>query len=504
MPLQCDFLVVGGGINGVGIARDAAGRGAKTLLVEQGDLASATSSASTKLIHGGLRYLEYGEIRLVRKSLQERARLQKIAPHVVSPLRFVMPTPAQGRPRWLIRLGLFLYDHLADRGGLEGSASVSLKGPWGAGLKDRTRGGFIYSDCWVDDARLVVLNAMSAREKGADIRVRTRFLSAIPRNGVWDATLLDVVSGETQVVEARAIVNAAGPWVDRVINQIPAIAPDRPVRLVKGSHIVVSRRFEGRHAYIFQNDDGRIMFAIPYEGEFTLIGTTDIPLDGDPAAPRISNDEIEYLCREANRFLANEIGPADIVHSFSGVRPLYDDGADNASAVTRDYVLRLGSDELPPMMSIYGGKITTYRRLAEHALEQIAPLLGLVSEGWTDEEALPGGDISSIAEFRNTLKQRYGFLPSDMCDRLARSYGSRAETMLADAQGMSDLGVHFGAGLTEREVDYLVAQEWACTCDDVLWRRTKLGLHLTESQTRSVTDYLRQRVGGGQDAHHSD
>lgn len=493
--MQYDFLVVGGGINGAGIARDAAGRGLKTLLVEQGDLAGATSSASTKLIHGGLRYLEYGEFRLVRKALQERAVLLRIAPHIVTPLRFIMPTPAQGRPRWLIRLGLFLYDHLADLGGLAGSAGVSLEGQWGDGLKDRSRGGFIYSDCWVDDARLVVLNAMAAREKGADIRVRTRFQSARPVDGGWEATVLDVASGATEVARARAIVNAAGPWVDSIVSQMPAIAPDRPVRLVRGSHVVVRRRFEGPHAYIFQNDDGRIMFAIPYERDFTLIGTTDIAQQGDPGGPRISGEEIDYLCREANRFLADEITPGDIVHSFSGVRPLYDDGADNASAVTRDYVLRLKAGGLPPVMSIYGGKITTYRKLAEHVLEQMAPVMGFSARGWTDTEPLPGGDIAGIEQQDRALQAAYPFLTPDMSDRLARSYGSRAPQVLGEARSLADLGMHFGAGLTQREVDYLVSHEWARTSDDVAWRRTKLGLHLTSEESRSLDAYMAQVAG---------
>lgn len=493
--MQYDFLVIGGGINGAGIARDAAGRGLKTLLVEQGDLAGATSSASTKLIHGGLRYLEYGEFRLVRKALQERAVLLGIAPHIVTPLRFIMPTPAQGRPRWLIRLGLFLYDHLADLGGLAGSAGVSLEGQWGDGLKDRSRGGFIYSDCWVDDARLVVLNALAAREKGADIRVRTRFQSARPVDGGWEAKVLDVASGATELVRARAIINAAGPWVDSIVSQMPAIAPDRPVRLVRGSHVVVRRRFEGPHAYIFQNDDGRIMFAIPYERDFTLIGTTDIAQQGDPGAPQISSEEIDYLCREANRFLADEITPGDIVHSFSGVRPLYDDGADNASAVTRDYVLRLKAGGWPPVMSIYGGKITTYRKLAEHVLEQMAPVMGFSARGWTDTEPLPGGDIAGIDQQDRALQAAYPFLTPDMSDRLARSYGSRAPQMLGEARSLADLGMHFGAGLTQREVDYLVSQEWARTSDDVVWRRTKLGLHLTLEEIRSLDAYMAQVAG---------
>ena len=493
--MQYDFLVIGGGINGAGIARDAAGRGLKTLLVEQGDLAGATSSASTKLIHGGLRYLEYGEFRLVRKALQERAVLLRIAPHIVTPLRFIMPTPAQGRPRWLIRLGLFLYDHLADLGGLAGSAGVSLEGQWGDGLKDRSRGGFIYSDCWVDDARLVVLNALAAREKGADIRVRTRFQSARPVDGGWEAKVLDVASGATELVRARAIINAAGPWVDSIVSQMPAIAPDRPVRLVRGSHVVVRRRYEGPHAYIFQNDDGRIMFAIPYERDFTLIGTTDIAQQGDPGAPQISSEEIDYLCREANRFLADEITPGDIVHSFSGVRPLYDDGADNASAVTRDYVLRLKAGGLPPVMSIYGGKITTYRKLAEHVLEQMAPVMGFSARGWTDTEPLPGGDIAGIEQQDRALQAAYPFLTPDMSDRLARSYGSRAPQMLGEARSLADLGMHFGAGLTQREVDYLVSHEWARTSDDVVWRRTKLGLHLTPEGIRALDAYMAQVAG---------
>src|SRR5579859_7270150 len=363
-----DLLVVGGGINGCGIARDAAGRGLSVLLVEQDDLANHTSSASTKLIHGGLRYLEYYEFRLVREALIERERLLAIAPHIIWPLRFVMPLPPGGRPAWMIRLGLFLYDHLGGRKALPASQGISLDGPMGAGLKPEIRRGFAYSDCWVQDSRLVVLNAMDAREHGAVIRTRTRFIGASRDADGWAARIVDETGTESEV-RAGALVNAGGPWVERVLGGALPREIRRP-RLVKGSHIIVHRRFEGEHAYILQNEDRRIIFAIPYEHDFTLIGTTDIAVEEDTGAPAITPEEIAYLCEHVSRYLADPVTPADVVATYSGVRSLYDDGAEDASAVTRDYVLKLAEGKGPQILSVYGGKITTYRRLAEHALDR--------------------------------------------------------------------------------------------------------------------------------------
>lgn len=487
------MLIVGGGINGAGIARDAAGRGLKVLLVEQDDLAGHTSSASTKLIHGGLRYLEHYAFRLVREALIERTRLLAIAPHIIRPLRFIMPLSGGHRPAWLIRLGLFLYDHLGARGPLPGSCRIRLDSPHGEGLKTRHGLAFAYSDCWVDDARLVVLNAVDAAEHGATVRVRTRFLGAEQHDSAWRARLVDTLSGTQSLVTARVIVNAAGPWVHKVLEGIPAITPERPPRLVKGSHIVIARRHEGEHAYIFQNPDGRIMFAIPYEQRFTLIGTTDTEFDGDPSTPCIDAGEIAYLCKHASRYLNHAVTPADVVHSFSGVRPLYDDGEKNVSAITRDYVLKLGTTTGPPLLSIFGGKITTYRRLAEQALEMLAPWLSDVGRPWTDSKPLPGGHMDGFDAFLQRLKTDRPFLPPELALRLARCYGTRAMKLLGDAHCMQDLGLHLGGGLTTREIDYLLAHEWAMTADDILWRRTKLGLHVTAATRDAIDHYVATR-----------
>ncbi|HEY0270221.1 MAG TPA: glycerol-3-phosphate dehydrogenase [Sphingomonas sp.] len=483
-----DLLIVGGGVNGCGIARDAAGRGLSVLLVERDDLAAHTSSASTKLIHGGLRYLEYYEFRLVREALIERERLLAIAPHLIWPLRFVMPLPPGGkRPAWLIRLGLFLYDHLGGRKRLPGSQGVSLAGPLGAGLKPDLTRGFAYSDCWVDDARLVALNAVDARERGADIRTRTAFLGATRDADGWTARLSD-----GSAVRARTIVNAAGPWVDRVLGMARGAAAERPPRLIKGSHIVVPRRFAGDHAYILQNPDGRIVFAIPYEGDFTLIGTTDIAWRGDPTAPAIDAAEITYLCESVNRYLAEPVTPADIVRSYAGVRPLFDDGHADASAVTRDYVLRLGEREGAQILSVFGGKITTYRRLAEHALDKLAPFLPPMGKPWTADAALPGGDLpdGDFAAFLDSVRARWPFLTARTARRLAGAYGTRIAALLGDARAPADLGEDLGGGLHVREVDYLVGAEWARTAEDILWRRSKLGLHVPAGTAERLARHL--------------
>ena len=473
MAQHHDLLVVGGGINGTGIARDAAGRGLKVVLVERDDLAGHTSSASTKLIHGGLRYLEYYELRLVRESLIERERLLAIAPHLIRPLRFVMPMPPAGRPAWLIRLGLMLYDRLGGRSSLPGSEGLSLRGKWG--LRPEVTRGFAYSDCWVDDARLVVLNAVGARELGADIRTRTTLLSARRDGDSWLAT---TTGG---AIRARAIVNAAGPWVGAVLGDVEGGRPERPPRLVKGSHIVVPRRLPGEHALILQNPDKRIVFVIPYERDFTLIGTTDVPFDGDASAPSIDDGEVAYLCESANRYLARPIAPSDVAWSYSGVRPLFDDGRDDAASVTRDYVLTLGTEDGPQLLSVFGGKITTYRRLAEHALDKLAPYLPEMRPAWTADVPLPGGAIDDFATFAEEVRSRWD-LPADRALRLARAYGTRVDQVIG--------GEDLGGGLATCEVDYLVEQEWARTAEDILWRRTKIGLHTGPETAERLRAYL--------------
>ncbi len=475
-----DLLIVGGGINGAGIARDAAGRGLKVLLCEQGDLGGATSSASSKLIHGGLRYLEYYEFRLVREALQEREVLLRAAPHIVWPMRFVLPHQPHLRPVWLIRAGLFLYDHLGGRKLLPASRGLDLtKTPQGAPLRDEISRGFEYSDCWVDDARLVVLNAMDARERGATILVGTAARSARRVDGLWEVALSG--SGGERTVRGRALVNAAGPWVTDMLDRVEGAKRAIGLRMVKGSHIVVPRIFDGPQAYILQNSDRRIVFVIPYEQDYTLIGTTDVPYTGDPAAVAASPEEIDYLCAVTNAHFRSAIGPGDVVRSFAGVRPLYDDRRAEASAVTRDYVFDLtGGEGEAPLLSIFGGKITTYRRLAEHALEKLLPRLGAAGRSWTATAALPGGDIAD-ADFEAFLagfSRAHPWLPPALARRYARAYGTRAAQIVGDAAGLAGLGADLGGGLYEAEVDYLRRQEWARTAEDILWRRSKLGLHV--------------------------
>ncbi|HVJ53387.1 MAG TPA: glycerol-3-phosphate dehydrogenase [Aliidongia sp.] len=489
MAADHDLLIVGGGINGAGIARDAAGRGHRVLLCEQGDLAQATSSASTKLIHGGLRYLEYYEFRLVREALIERERLLAIAPHIIWPLRFILPHEAHLRPAWMIRLGLFLYDHLGGRRRLPASEGVSLAG---GPLKPEFRRGFAYSDCWVEDSRLVALNAVDARRHGAEILTRTRLAEAARRDGVWTASLEDVETGARRSVTARILVNAAGPWVAETLGRRLGLNSAKHVRLIKGSHIIVPRLYEGEHAYMLQNPDRRIIFTIPYEQRFTLIGTTDLPFEGDPAKVAISAEEIDYLCGSVARYFTRPCKPADMVWSYAGVRPLYDDAAENASAVTRDYVLDLDAPAgEAPLLSVFGGKITTYRRLAEHALEKLGPHLQ-GGKSWTAGEALPGGDLPDLdfERFLAGLMARRPFLPAALARRLARAYGTRVEALVGEARALADLGQDFGGGLTRAEVDYLVAEEWARSAEDILWRRSKLGLHVPAGTAERLADYL--------------
>jgi glycerol-3-phosphate dehydrogenase len=485
-----DLLVVGGGINGIGIARDAAGRGLTVTAVERRDLASATSSSSTKLIHGGLRYLEYYEFRLVREALSEREVLLESAPHIIWPLRFVLPHEKTLRPAWMIQIGLFLYDHLGGRKRLPGSKRVSLKEkPYSNGLKPRFEVGFEYSDCWVNDARMVALNAVDARERGAEILTRTTVTSARREGDLWRVELKSD-SGQTRSLKARALVNATGPWAGEFITGALALKQKATLRLVKGSHIIVDKLYEGSHCFILQNADRRIVFTIPYEDKFTLVGTTDIPYVGDPAKVAISAEETEYLCDVVNRHFAKSVKPADVVWSYSGVRPLFDeDGSESASAVSRDYVLDLeGKDGEAPLLNIFGGKITTFRRLSEHALQKLKPYFPKAGGDWTKDSTLPGGDIAdaNFEAFVAAQTQRFSWLPPAMVRRLARAYGTRIEKVIGGARGLNDLGRNYGADLYEREVDYLKDQEWAMTAEDVLWRRSKLGLHMKPEERAAL------------------
>ncbi|HZI83580.1 MAG TPA: glycerol-3-phosphate dehydrogenase [Casimicrobiaceae bacterium] len=488
-----DLAIIGGGINGSGIARDAAGRGLKVLLLEKDDLASHTSSQSTKLVHGGLRYLEHYEFRLVAEALAEREVLLRAAPHIISPLQFVLPHEPHLRPVWMIRAGLFLYDHLGRRETLPSSFGVRLRGSkWGAGLKPKFERGFVYSDARVDDARLVVLNAMAARELGADIRTRARFSGAKREKGTWRISFEDS-SGAASEARARALVNAAGPWVKQLLDHLARTPIAAGVRHVKGSHIVVPRVHREEHAYILQNADNRVAFIIPYQGEFSLIGTTDVPVD-EFDAPAISQDEIEYLCQIANAYLARPIDAGAVVWSYSGVRPLYDDGSVDPADVTRDYVLELDADEeeRAPLLSIFGGKITTYRRLAEAALSELKPFLPGMKGEWTRREPLPGGDLprGGLAAYERELAARYRWLPQALRTALVHRHGTRTPSVIGDARDVRELGRHFGHTLYAAEVDYLVAQEWARTAEDVLWRRTKCGLHLDAGARGEVARYL--------------
>jgi glycerol-3-phosphate dehydrogenase len=491
-----DLLVIGGGINGAGIARDAAGRGLSVILCEQADLASATSSSSSKLIHGGLRYLEQYEFRLVREALAEREVLLRNAPHIIWPMRFVLPHNKLLRPAWMIRLGLFLYDHIGGKRSLPGTKSLNFRTDRveGSPLKPELARGFAYSDCWVEDSRLVVLNAMDARARGAEILLRTRCVEARREGGHWIAKLKDLATGTERVVSARILVNAAGPWVERVLHGVAGQSGSAHMRLVKGSHIVVPRLFEGDHAYILQNTDRRVIFAIPYEHRFTLIGTTDIPFEGDASNVKITPEEAAYLCDAVNRYFTRQIGPADVVRSYSGVRPLYDDDSSaNPSTVTRDYVFDLaGSPGEALLLSIYGGKITTYRRLAEHAMDKLAPFIPGLRPSWTADAALPGGDMAShrFEPFAAAFKTRHPWLPEDVAQRLCRLYGTMAERIVGISTKLADMGIDFGGGLYEREVDWLVREEWANTADDILWRRTKLGLHVPAEGAVRLADWL--------------
>jgi glycerol-3-phosphate dehydrogenase len=491
-----DLAIIGGGINGCGIARDAAGRGNTVFLCEMNDLASGTSSWSTKLVHGGLRYLEYYEFRLVREALIEREILWQIAPHIIRPLRFVLPHHAGLRPAWLLRLGLFLYDHIGGRVLLPPTRSVDLASdvvgrPLIAGRYSK---GFEYSDCFVDDARLVVLSARDAADRGADIRTRTRAVDIRQQDGIWQVTVENTLTGARSTIRSRVLVNAAGPWVEAVLGAGAGVNAKAKVRLVQGSHIVVKKLYEHDRAYIFQNADGRIVFTIPYQDDFTLIGTTDRDYDGDPAKVKATPEEIKYLCDAVSEYLAKPVKPEDVVWTYAGVRPLYDDGASDAKAATRDYVFELDTPGGAPLLSIYGGKITTYRRLAEEALERLDAYLrsSKSREGWTAKSPLPGGDmdVSAVPALTAELLRNYPFITQEHAGRLAHAYGTRASRVLGGAKSVADLGVSFGATLTESEVKYLMASEWAVTAEDIVWRRSKLGLRMSAAEIKALDDWI--------------
>ena len=492
--LDYDLLIIGGGINGCGIARDAAGRGLRVGLAEMNDLASATSSASTKLFHGGLRYLEYYEFRLVREALIERETLLAAMPHISWPLRFVLPHHSGLRPRWLLRLGLFIYDHLGGRKILPATRSLNLKkDAAGTPLADRFTRGFEYSDCWIEDSRLVALNARDAALRGAEIRTRVRVESAQRHKGIWHVDLRDMATGNVSTIRARGIVNAGGPWVEDVLRgRMRQNTPDR-IRLVRGSHIVTRRLFDHDRPYIFQQADGRIIFAIPYETDFTLIGTTDADHEGDASTAHCTDEERDYLCKAASEYFKSPVRADDVVWSYSGVRPLYDDGASSATAATRDYVLKVVEENgQAPLLNVFGGKITTYRRLAESALAKLAPFYPGMGKPWTARVPLPGGDfpVSGVDDQIAALRNTHAYLPPRHAKRLVRAYGTDAARMLKGAGSLEDMGLHFGHDLYECEVRWLMANEWARTAADVLWRRSKLGLRLTGDEATALDSWM--------------
>lgn len=517
---MADLFVIGGGINGCGIARDAAGRGLSVTLAEMGDLAQATSSQSTKLFHGGLRYLEYFEFRLVREALIEREVLLRAMPHISWPMRFVLPyhpemrfesdTPTSKllgvvmpwmkgrRPAWLIRLGLFLYDNLGGRKILPGTRTLSLDGtPEGAPLQERFHHAYEYSDCWVEDSRLVVLNARDAEARGARIMTRTKVISAEREGGLWIITTQDVESGETRVHRARMLVNAGGPWVGDIIQSKIRLNSTEGVRLVRGSHIVTRRLYDHDKCYFFQGTDGRIIFAIPYEGDFTLIGTTDADHDDPSRAPECTPEERDYLLRFASQYFRQPLTPEDVVWTYSGVRPLYDDGAQSATAATRDYTLKVDETGGAPVLNVFGGKITTYRRLAESALEKIGAHFPGLAGPWTKGKSLPGGDfpVDGVYTLIADLRAAHPYLTAKWARRMVRAYGTEAARILAGSKTPADLGIDFGATLTEAEVVWLMEHEYARRAEDVVWRRSKLGLRLDQGQVAALDEWMRARRG---------
>ncbi len=509
-----DLFIIGGGINGCGIARDAVGRGLSVKLAEMNDLASATSSASTKLFHGGLRYLEYFEVRLVREALIERETLLRAMPHISWPMRFVLPyhkdmrfegsTPTSRilnivmpwmkgrRPAWLIRLGLFLYDNLGGRAILPATKTVDLRSaPEGEPLVDKFTKAYEYSDCWIEDSRLVVLNARDAEARGAQIMTRTKVVSAHAEGEIWQIVTQDE-TGEQSVHHAKMLVNAGGPWVGDIIQNTVRINSTEGVRLVRGSHIVTKRLFDHDKCYFFQGTDGRIIFAIPYEQDFTLIGTTDAEHTDPSERPVCSDEERDYLLRFASEYFETPVTQEDIIWTYSGVRPLYDDGASSATAATRDYVLKVNEQAGPPMLNVFGGKITTYRKLAEHALEKIVPFFGARAAGWTAGVPLPGGDfpVGDVEKLIAKLSADFPFLGDFWARRLIRAYGTDAWDMLGDARTEADLGEAFGASLTAREIDYLMRREYAVAAEDVVWRRSKLGLRLSKAEIKVLDNWM--------------
>lgn len=499
MQDNLDIFIIGGGINGVGIARDAAGRGLNVMLVEQADLASATSSASSKLIHGGLRYLEYYQFALVRKALIERELLLNSAPHIIWPTRFVIPHNQHQRPKWLVRLGLFLYDGLNLRQKLKRSRGVDLQTEaYGDSIKAEYTAGFVYSDCRVHDSRLVVLNAQDAAQKGASINVNTSFVSATRDGDHWQISYEK--NGETFEVQAKVLVNASGPWVDGINNDKLKLDVKGSTRLITGSHIIVPKIYDGDQCYLFQNEDNRIVFAIPYENEFTMIGTTDKAFDGDNAHKvSISVEETEYLCEISNQYFKKQITPDDVKWSFAGVRSLFDDNAKDAKSVTRDYILDIQRDPAdpnsPPLLTVYGGKITTFRHLGQAACHKLRIFLPHMGLDWTREATLPGGDINAnrnVDEFITSLSKKYPFLTASHVKRLATHYGSKVWEMLGDATDMAALGAHMGYDVYTVELDYVVAQEWVTCVEDFIWRRTRLGLHIDDATLENIEAYILQ------------
>lgn len=486
-----DVFIIGGGINGVGIANDAAGRGLDVMLCEMNDLASATSSASSKLIHGGLRYLEHYEFRLVKEALAEREVLLKNAPHIISPLRFILPHQPHLRPAWMIRSGLFLYDNLSKRVTLEGSKSIKFGKD--SELVSDIKKGFEYSDAKVSDTRLTLLNALSAKQEGAEILTRTKCVKAVTQDNLWHITMEDQITGEQREVQARSLVNAAGPWVDKLIDVVQSGKKVDALRLVQGSHIVVPQVVDNSHAYILQNSDGRIVFILPYENDHNLIGTTDLDYVGDPTKAKITQEEIDYLVEITNQYLVKKIKAEDIVHTYCGVRPLLQDEAEDAQKATRDYTLDMYSSERSaPLLTIYGGKITTYRKLSEAAVNKLAELFpDKASQAWTKTAPLPGGDFENKEDFAKQVKGDFPWLPESLSTRMISSYGTLLYTILGDAKSVDDLGEHFGANLYASEVQYMVQNEWATCAEDVLWRRSKLGLRLTPEQIQTVENFIK-------------
>ncbi|SOB75001.1 homodimeric glycerol 3-phosphate dehydrogenase (quinone) [Marinobacter sp. LV10R510-11A] len=486
---QYDVVIVGGGVNGTGIAMDAAGRGLKVLLCEMNDLASATSSSSSKLIHGGLRYLEHYEFRLVQKALAERESLLRNSPHIMWPMRFRLPHRPHLRPAWMIRTGLFLYDHLAKREILPSSSSIRFDetGP----LKPDITKGFEYSDGWVDDARLVVLTAKKAQQFGAKIMTRTKCVNAERGDKNWKVTLRDMVSEGEKTVLARSIVNASGPWVSKLFDETLSMPAPKMIRMVKGSHIVVPRLNQDQEAYILQNEDERIVFVIPYEDEFSLIGTTDVEYDGDPKKAKISPEETKYLLDIVNAYFIRQLTPSDVVWSYSGVRPLMDGEEENAQKASRDYSFEVNQEKgKAPLISVFGGKITTYRKLAEAATNKLSHFFPDMSGRWTKTAILPGGDFDNQDNLAVALQQEFPWLPEAVLSRYVRTYGTTSRGILSGCTSVSDLGEHFAGTLYEKEVQHLVKNEWAMTSEDILWRRTKQGLYASDAQTKTLETYL--------------